>query len=171
MLYQIIVDWKSFVDKSKSLMFILNRCWSKIIIDRWLYTYEIIKLQIIKSSSYKLQSHQIIIYTLYKVIKLQITKSSNYHLYIIQNHQIANYKIIKLLFIHYSIIKLQIIKSSNYHLYIIKSSNCYYLQYLYISRIFCQWLLNIFLFCFVLKNFSIQNFIVKYKQNIYFEIE
>ena len=108
-------------------------------------------MQITKSSNYYLYTH--------KVIKLQITKSSNYHLYIIQSSscKLQNHQII--IYISYKVIKLQIIKSSNYH---------YFIQY---HEYFCQWLLSIFLFCFVLKNFSIQSFIIKYKQNIYFEIE
>ena len=158
-------------------MFLSNHCW----MHNFIANYKVIKLSFIhyiQSSNCKLQSHQVIIYTLYKVIKLQITKSSSYHLYIIFSHQVANYKVIKLSFIHYTkssncklsshqiiiytlykIIKLQIIKSSNYH---------YFIQY---HEYFCQWLLSIFLLCLVLENFSIQSFIIKYKQNTYFEAE
>ena len=120
-----------------------------MIVDHTLY--KIIKLQITESSNYYLYTH--------KVIKLQITESSSYHLYIIQSSscKLQSHQII--IYTSYKIIKLQIIKSSNYH---------YFIQY---HEYFCQWLLSIFLLCLVLKNFSIQSFIVKYKQNIYFEVE
>ena len=167
MLYQAIVDWESLLIL-KPLMLISSHCWLRVIVDHKSYTYKAIKLQI-KSSSYHLYiiqssscklSHQAITYTLF-------------------SHQVANYKAIKLSFIHYSAIKLQITEPSSYHLYIIESLSCKLQSHqaittynIYtISWVFLSVIAEYFLLCLALESSSIQSFIVKYKQNIYFEVE
>ena len=109
MLYQIIVDWESFADKSKPLMFISSHCWLRVITDRWSYTYKAIKLQIIKSSNCKLSSHQAANYKIIKLSFIHYTKSSSCKLqshqaiiYTLFSHQVANYKVNKLSLIQLS---------------------------------------------------------------------